>query len=499
MKRTISALAAVCMLAAVATAATQTRGYNWDNGNTNYWVTGPSFYGGSSQVVSDPDANFPQNRVLKLTKLKTSTESTYLVHVEGLLDNDQVIVTYKMRNQSLSGSSSTKGLKIWGAEDNHWGNADPKSGSTWNNCTPYDFNYSGLSAGALNSLTKTWFTQSCAYTFKTVSPGYANATGMLFEVRYLGSAIGEVGYVDDIQVTCPDYCWVTFPDGTNGYDVTPVSMCINPLFGDLDFDCMVNMNDMGVAANNWLASDVNDVATVFPSGVQTLGYGWEDGVIADPNMYCVAVPSANGPTYTFNYPYSYKLVADPCHATPYALELAQGNSGNGEFYVATIDGLYNGDKVVASAWLKSGNSDINGGSGSGQQHVRLWAVYTSASTGRYAGSAGGDEAYSLADWRRFSHEWTFDAGSPTRGGMVIEIRAYGKYRDISGYVDDIVISAPVGATITFPHGMTGTTVTQAPFCATRPIGDLNVDCVVNMSDFAMMAADWLKCGLTVCP
>jgi hypothetical protein len=493
------------MLAAVATAATQTRGYNWDNGNTNYWLTGPSHSNlvtnpscaaNVGAVIADPDVNFPANKILTYTKATGSTESLYLVHVEGLLNNDTVIITYKLRNGAGTGKT-----RSWVAEDNHFGNANPKSGSTWNNCTPYDFNYNGNSNGPTTYVTNktAWESQSYAYTFSTAASGCSNATGVLFEVRYYGAA-GSVCYVDDIQVSCPDYCTVMFPDGSYGYDATPVSLCLNPPFGDLDYDCVVGMKDMGLMAANWLVSDVNDLSTEFPSGVQNLGYGWQDmGSVLDPNLALISIPSASGYVNTFNYP-GFMVVAAPNHATPYSLECIQGNGGNGELYVAQIDGLYSGDKVAASVWLKSGNTDTNGGSGSGQQHLRLWAVYTSLSNGRYAGSAGGDEAYSLSDWKRFSHEWTFDAGSPTRGGMVIEIRAYGKYRDVSGYIDDLVISAPAGATVTFPNSNLGSTTTQAPVCASRPFGDLNVDCVVNMADFAMMAANWLKCGLSAgCP
>ena len=52
MKSVLTGLVAACMLVTSVTAATQTRGYNWDNGNTNYLVTGPSFYGGSGAVVA---------------------------------------------------------------------------------------------------------------------------------------------------------------------------------------------------------------------------------------------------------------------------------------------------------------------------------------------------------------------------------------------------------------------------------------------------------------
>lgn len=33
------------------------------------------------------------------------------------------------------------------------------------------------------------------------------------------------------------------------------------------------------------------------------------------------------------------------------------------------------------------------------------------------------------------------------------------------------------------------------YCANRPIADLNRDCRVNIYDFAIMASEWLSCGL----
>lgn len=40
-----------------------------------------------------------------------------------------------------------------------------------------------------------------------------------------------------------------------------------------------------------------------------------------------------------------------------------------------------------------------------------------------------------------------------------------------------------------------------PFCLTKPVYDLNNDCLINLADFAVFASDWLECGRypKVCP
>jgi hypothetical protein len=36
-------------------------------------------------------------------------------------------------------------------------------------------------------------------------------------------------------------------------------------------------------------------------------------------------------------------------------------------------------------------------------------------------------------------------------------------------------------------------------CVNQPSSDINNDCVIDLDDFALIAAEWLDCGLTTCP
>lgn len=492
MKRTVSVLAAVCILAAVASA--QNRGFNWDSGPSSRLTIAipPQTYGdGDANNIAEPDANFPATHVLKVYNrhvpgsTSTATPEVYLVHVNGLLEGEQVTVSCNFR--MLTSGTNDK-VRLWSAYTRNWPHGDANTPTNFDDCTPYSFNYAGSSGGPTTYVSNktAWETQSYTWTFAAGTAPFRQ--GIIFSVRSYGATNGA-GVADNLVVTCPDHCTVTFPDGTNGYDATPPAVCTTPLFGDLNYDCQVNMKDVGVVGTNWLINDTNDLSGEFPSGVQNMGYGWQDmdNVGAnDPNALITIENAAGTAKYWSNgYP-TFGVVADPCHDTPYALQCTQGSVGNGELYIAKIDGLVNGDKVAASIWLKSGPA-------SGK--LRLWAFYTVPLPTHFAGAAGGDDAYSQSDWKRFSHEWTFEAGTtPVRTGMIIELRAYGPYQAIAGYADDIVISAPTHATITFPKGNPGSATTQAPVCVTRPVGDLNVDCNVNMADFAIVATDWLKCG-----
>jgi hypothetical protein len=36
-------------------------------------------------------------------------------------------------------------------------------------------------------------------------------------------------------------------------------------------------------------------------------------------------------------------------------------------------------------------------------------------------------------------------------------------------------------------------------CVNQPTADINDDCVIDLNDFALIAAQWMECGLTTCP
>ena len=45
-------------------------------------------------------------------------------------------------------------------------------------------------------------------------------------------------------------------------------------------------------------------------------------------------------------------------------------------------------------------------------------------------------------------------------------------------------------------------LTNSTYCISPPAGDITGDCLVDIADFAVMAADWLECGYAnqaMCP
>jgi hypothetical protein len=80
----------------------------------------------------------------------------------------------------------------------------------------------------------------------------------------------------------------------------------------------------------------------------------------------------------------------------------------------------------------------------------------------------------MADWKPFSY--TFKPGEAGTYRMVIRVADaidYGYESSLA--VDNLVISPSL----------------PGPWCNYKLVGDLNRDCRVNLSDFAMMSENWL--------
>jgi hypothetical protein len=75
------------------------------------------------------------------------------------------------------------------------------------------------------------------------------------------------------------------------------------------------------------------------------------------------------------------------------------------------------------------------------------------------------------------------SGDPAFWGAFNEFRIY-----------DVALGAP---TISEAYQL-GPDVLPANPCVIQPLMDLNDDCVVDFEDFALLASDWLACGLTTC-
>jgi MYXO-CTERM domain-containing protein len=109
--------------------------------------------------------------------------------------------------------------------------------------------------------------------------------------------------------------------------------------------------------------------------------------------------------------------------------------GTPQAFVAWITGLTDGDEITGSFWgLGDGTTDAK---------ARIWGHYTTAGgdIDAYDGSAGGNSAYSGADWTFLENTWTFNGDGGNHGGLVIEARIYGySGGSYTTWVDDLTVS-----------------------------------------------------------
>lgn len=113
------------------------------------------------------------------------------------------------------------------------------------------------------------------------------------------------------------------------------------------------------------------------------------------------------------------VVNDPMGGDDSVLQLTEDPvGGTPQAYVCWITGLSDGDTIDVS-FFGLGHDDL------GTSSVRIWAHYsTSDDITAYKGSAGGNSAYSGAEWTELGHSWTFDSNAGDRSALVIEARIY---------------------------------------------------------------------------
>ena len=149
-------------------------------------------------------------------------------------------------------------------------------------------------------------------------------------------------------------------------------------------------------------------------------YDWEDGgtILGSYGNLGSAGNVAN-PMGTGNV---LEIHEDPIGGTPQA-------------FVAWITGLTDGDVITGSFWgLGDGATDAK---------TRIWGHYTTAGgdIDSYDGSAGGNNAYSGADWTYLEKEWTFNGDGGNHDGLVIEARIYGySGGSYTTWIDDINVN-----------------------------------------------------------
>ncbi len=185
--------------------------------------------------------------------------------------------------------------------------------------------------------------------------------------------------------------------------------------------------------------------------VQTLNYSWEDGatilgfygnLCCDTNVSGAQAGSQGSVVGPYTCPgavdgtYYLHVAEDPHASTPQA-------------FVAWVTGLTDGDVVDAMFY----GYDITAG---GSPSLRIWGGYTfGPDVNNYIASAGGASGYTAGlGWDLVSHTWTFDSGTGTRDGLVVQARLYSTPStsdpDHTDYfIDDITVSAPDHAVIHF--------------------------------------------------
>jgi hypothetical protein len=181
--------------------------------------------------------------------------------------------------------------------------------------------------------------------------------------------------------------------------------------------------------------------------LQTMDYGWEDGVgtilgsfgnLAEANNVSGAQTGSNG-TASYGVP--------GAHSGNNFLHVAEApHSGTPQAYIAYITGLQAGDMVTASFW---GYDDTASASPS----LRIWGHYAlSGDVSSYAGSAGGNNTYTDGSgWSQVSHTWTFDHASAD--ALVIEARLYSDNSPTLSqsdfWIDDVQVILPDHASVQF--------------------------------------------------
>jgi MYXO-CTERM domain-containing protein len=130
------------------------------------------------------------------------------------------------------------------------------------------------------------------------------------------------------------------------------------------------------------------------------------------------------------------VVNDPLGGSDNVLQITEDPiGGTPQAFVCWITGLSDGD-VIDASFFGYGHNDT------GDSSVRIWAHYTTGDDiNAYKGSAGGNSAYSGAEWTELGNNWTFDSNSGDRSALVIEARIYTTSGDNgSTYVKDLYAS-----------------------------------------------------------
>ena len=193
---------------------------------------------------------------------------------------------------------------------------------------------------------------------------------------------------------------------------------------------------------------------VAANAAQTLNYGWENGgtilgsygnLVNPANVTTGSDPGTNDQTPSHD-PW---LTVTP-HGGSSMLEVTESpHASTPQAYLAYIENLQEGDQVTASFYGWDSTPDVS-------PSLRIWGHYAlNGDVNSYTASAGGNDTYttgpdtgawSLVDWT-----WTIPAATEA---LVIEGRLYSTpstgENSTPYWIDDLSVTAPDGATISFP-------------------------------------------------
>ena len=176
---------------------------------------------------------------------------------------------------------------------------------------------------------------------------------------------------------------------------------------------------------------------------QTVTYGWEDGVGTALGVYGNVGGTVNVGDFAHTGDHSLYTWEEPLGSTP-------------QVYLAVVSGLAVGDIVDVDCWVYDDTPDPVT-----YPRFRLWGHYCAGDINDYAGTASGLGPYTTGiGWENIADSWTFGvSGSPDpdAAGLVIEFRLYSGSDvvipdETDTWVDDITITVPDYAIVTFPNG-----------------------------------------------
>ena len=429
--------------------------YDWADGGTVMGQFGDNV---TFENVVDPVTG--SGFALKMTEDPLSgTPQGYVGWVTGLTDGDVIDVSML----GLGDGTTTSKMRLWGHYTSTGGDISAYAGSA------------GGPSGYSESATE-WTLLSHQWTFN--SDGGAR-DGLVIEARIYSYADADPsGYVTDISVsvnTTGSGVSISFP-GTSCDITPPVDTDGDGVADDVDNCDLFNPEQLDCDGNG--VGDVCDLADGTASDCDGNGVpdtcdpdcnengspdacDITDGTSQDTNGNGVpdecetgdnngffdwsngaTVLGSNGDNVTF------ENVVDPVTGSGFALKMTEDPlSGTPQGYVGWVTGLTDGDVIDVSM--------LGLGDGTTTSKMRLWGHYTSVGAGidDYAGSASGPSNYSesATEWTLLTHQWVFDSNGGARDGLVIEARIYSySGAEPSGYVTDLTVNAPAGATVSFP-------------------------------------------------